>query len=122
MKQKGSGRIAIFALWESVKIGLSSLIAYKMRAALTILGVVMGIMTVTGVSAIIAGLNSSLSSQLEQLGSAFILVRPQQPGENISSEERRRRRLLTEDEVKACLLYTSPSPRDRTRSRMPSSA
>ena len=25
-------------------------------------------------------------------------------------------------EVKRCLLYTSPSPRDRTRSRMPSSA
>ena len=24
--------------------------------------------------------------------------------------------------VKRCLLYTSPSPRDRTRSRMPSSA
>ena len=26
------------------------------------------------------------------------------------------------DEIYACLLYTSPSPRDRTRSRMPSSA
>ena len=26
------------------------------------------------------------------------------------------------DEVKACLLYTSPSPRDATLSRMPSSA
>ena len=26
------------------------------------------------------------------------------------------------DQSKACLLYTSPSPRDRTRSRMPSSA
>ena len=26
------------------------------------------------------------------------------------------------DLIKACLLYTSPSPRDRTRSRMPSSA
>ena len=25
-------------------------------------------------------------------------------------------------EYKSCLLYTSPSPRDRTRSRMPSSA
>ena len=24
--------------------------------------------------------------------------------------------------IKTCLLYTSPSPRDRTRSRMPSSA
>ena len=29
-------------------------------------------------------------------------------------------RYLTEEEI--CLLYTSPSPRDRTRSRMPSSA
>ena len=26
------------------------------------------------------------------------------------------------DKAKICLLYTSPSPRDRTRSRMPSSA
>ena len=29
---------------------------------------------------------------------------------------------LNFDENKVCLLYTSPSPRDRTRSRMPSSA
>ena len=28
----------------------------------------------------------------------------------------------TVDELRNCLLYTSPSPRDRTRSRMPSSA
>ena len=27
-----------------------------------------------------------------------------------------------QDHVEVCLLYTSPSPRDRTRSRMPSSA
>jgi len=26
------------------------------------------------------------------------------------------------DQLSTCLLYTSPSPRDRTRSRMPSSA
>ena len=26
------------------------------------------------------------------------------------------------DQIYSCLLYTSPSPRDRTRSRMPSSA
>ena len=30
--------------------------------------------------------------------------------------------MLVGSEVKSCLLYTSPSPRDRTRSRMPSSA
>ena len=29
---------------------------------------------------------------------------------------------LAFDTIYACLLYTSPSPRDRTRSRMPSSA
>jgi len=29
---------------------------------------------------------------------------------------------LAAAEAKSCLLYTSPSPRDRTRSRMPSSA
>ena len=33
-----------------------------------------------------------------------------------------RRAELGHTELKACLLYTSPSPRDRTRSRMPSSA
>ena len=30
--------------------------------------------------------------------------------------------VLTNGEHEGCLLYTSPSPRDRTRSRMPSSA
>ena len=32
------------------------------------------------------------------------------------------RHRLDDEQVHACLLYTSPSPRDRTRSRMPSSA
>ena len=31
-------------------------------------------------------------------------------------------RKMAEDAINTCLLYTSPSPRDRTRSRMPSSA
>ena len=30
--------------------------------------------------------------------------------------------MLVRRDVMSCLLYTSPSPRDRTRSRMPSSA
>ena len=40
--------------------------------------------------------------------------------ENLVSSARRR--MLINGESKTCLLYTSPSPRDRTRSRMPSSA
>jgi putative ABC transport system permease protein len=101
MDRPGSFRAALFGFFEAIKMGLSSLVSYKMRAALTILGVVMGIMTVSVVSSIIAGLNNSLSSQLNKLGSAFILIRPIQPGDNPPPEERRRRKLLTDDEVKA---------------------
>ena len=36
--------------------------------------------------------------------------------------ERFGQRKVIRDGNKGCLLYTSPSPRDRTRSRMPSSA
>ena len=39
---------------------------------------------------------------------------------NIGPERARRDRLA--NWALGCLLYTSPSPRDRTRSRMPSSA
>ena len=40
------------------------------------------------------------------------------------SRERERQEAIRQDlaRLHACLLYTSPSPRDRTRSRMPSSA
>ena len=31
-------------------------------------------------------------------------------------------RLIVREEIKSCLLYTSPSPRDLSTSRMPSSA
>ena len=66
----------------------------------------------------------------------FILDRPQM-GENIGAAARvmgnfglTRLRLVAPRDgwpnetaiTMACLLYTSPSPRDRTRSRMPSSA
>ena len=39
-----------------------------------------------------------------------------------AEEERLAERLVIQEEHWTCLLYTSPSPRDRTRSRMPSSA
>ena len=42
-------------------------------------------------------------------------------GDQIKLKQGERHRLIGLDEY-CCLLYTSPSPRDRTRSRMPSSA
>jgi putative ABC transport system permease protein len=89
----------LFAMREAVGMGFSALRAYKMRAGLTVLGVVMGIMTVTGMSSIVAGLNASMARQIEALGSSLILVRPSAPGENLTPEEWRRRKGLTKDEV-----------------------
>jgi len=63
--------------------------------------VVMGIMTVTGMSAIVAGLNASMAKQIESLGASVVLVRPQSPGENVPAEEARKRQALTKDEVAA---------------------
>jgi putative ABC transport system permease protein len=99
------------AMWEAIGMGLAAIRAYKLRAGLTILGVVMGIMTVTGMSSIVAGLNKSMATQIQNLGSAVVFVRPWGPGENLTSEERRRRRGLSENEVKA-LIEHCPSVKE----------
>jgi putative ABC transport system permease protein len=94
-------RPLLMAVGEAVSIGLQGIRAYKMRAFLTILGVVMGIMTVTGMSSIVAGLNASMAKQIATLGSSTIFIRPQAPGENVDDDEWRRRKGLTMDEVDA---------------------
>jgi len=91
----------LFGIREAMGIGFAALRAYKMRAALTILGVVMGITTVTGMSSIVAGLNRSMATQIEGFGSAVIFVRPWGPTEHLTAEQRRRRRGLTEREIEA---------------------
>ncbi len=91
----------LLAVGEAIGMGLAGIRAYKMRAFLTILGVVMGIMTVTGMSSIVAGLNSSMARQLATLGSSTIFIRPHGPGEHVDDDEWRRRKGLTMDEVAA---------------------
>jgi hypothetical protein len=91
----------LLGVGEAIGIGLQGIRAYKMRAFLTILGVVMGIMTVTGMSSIVAGLNASMAKQIESLGSSVIFIRPFGPGENLTGEQRRRRKGLTLPEVEA---------------------
>ena len=45
------------------------------------------------------------------------------PVDNLPRSQSNRKNIdIVGDQYKSCLLYTSPSPRDRTRSRMPSSA
>ena len=53
---------------------------------------------------------------------ALAHLHPQHLGATVLAALRDRNDLDTADVDDICLLYTSPSPRDRTRSRMPSSA
>jgi len=91
----------LFGIWEAMGMGLQGIRAYKMRAFLTILGVVMGILTVTGMSSILAGLNANVAQSVAKLGSSTIFIRPFAPGERIDDEEWRRRKAITLDEVEA---------------------
>jgi len=91
----------LFGIREAMGMGFAALRAYKMRASLTILGVVMGITTVTGMSSIVAGLNRSMAAQIEGFGSAVIFIRPWGPAENLTAEQRRRRKGLSHREIDA---------------------
>src|SRR5919199_5624459 len=66
----------LLALGEGVGIALDSLRANKVRAALTILGIAVGVFVVVVISAAIHGINASVAKDFESTGpSTFFLVR-----------------------------------------------
>ena len=70
---------------EGVGIALESLRAHKARAALTILGVAIGVMVVMVIGAIISGFNKGIADMLEQSGpKTFWVGRFFQGGVNVS--------------------------------------
>jgi putative ABC transport system permease protein len=59
---------------ETVTMALDTLRANKLRSGLTILGIVIGVMTVIVISSVINGLNSSVSGLVESLGTNVMWV------------------------------------------------
>jgi putative ABC transport system permease protein len=59
---------------ETVVMALDTLRANKLRSGLTILGIVIGVMTVIIISSVINGLNSNVSGLVESLGTNVIWV------------------------------------------------
>ncbi len=97
-------------IFEGVGIALASLKANKGRAALTILGIAIGVMVVMVIAAMITGINHGISAQLESLGPrTFFVFREFQPGIQVDDGSRRRKRPppLTVEEAER--LTTLPS-------------
>ncbi len=72
-------------VFEGIGIALDSLRANKVRAALTILGVAIGVMVVIAMASAITGINRSVAAQIETLGpKTFFVFRFFQAGLNVS--------------------------------------
>jgi putative ABC transport system permease protein len=85
---------------EIFQMAFDSLRANKLRSFLTLLGIVIGVMTVIGMVSIIQGLNKSILSDLESVGSDIIGINKYEPGiqtGNRSEEERQRKDLTFDD-------------------------
>lgn len=61
-------------LWEVLVIALDTLRANKLRSALTILGVVIGVMSIVAMTALIKGFGDSLENQIRAFGSNTVFV------------------------------------------------
>jgi putative ABC transport system permease protein len=84
---------------EILLLALDSLRKNTLRSFLTVLGVVIGVATVIGMSSIISGLNDSIASQIEDLGSNLIFVQriPPTIGGRLPPEVVNRKKLTMED-------------------------
>jgi putative ABC transport system permease protein len=59
---------------ESVRMALDTVRANKLRSSLTILGIVIGVMTVITISSIISGLNNNVQNWVNSLGSNVLWI------------------------------------------------
>lgn len=106
-------------LFEGVGISLASLRGNKVRAALTILGVAIGVMVVMIMAAMISGINRSVASTFEQIAPrTFLVWRFFQAGVNISDgsdENSPWRRNPPISDIEADRIAALPSVRYATR-------
>jgi putative ABC transport system permease protein len=110
-------------IYENLKMALDTLWQHKLRSFLTILGVVIGTMTVIVIAAFVSGIDARVSKEIESFGTNSIYAYRFDPGFNFNptAEERMRKPLSYEDALAIqaecpSLTYVAPfmSPVDFT--------
>jgi putative ABC transport system permease protein len=87
---------------EIFRMAVDSLRSHKLRSFLTVLGIIIGVMTVIGMVSVIQGLNKSFMRELQSVGSDIIAVMKYEPAQmGRPSEEIRTRKDLSLDDAKA---------------------
>jgi putative ABC transport system permease protein len=86
---------------ETLALALDSLVKNKLRSLLTVLGIVIGVTTVIGMSSIISGLNNFIVSQIEGIGSNVIFVGRTGPMTGRPTPEILNRKFLTVEDAEA---------------------
>jgi putative ABC transport system permease protein len=86
---------------ENVWMAFDTLLQHKLRSFLTILGVVVGTMTVIVIAAFVSGIDSRVEKEIESFGTNSIYIFKFEPGFNFnpSAEERMRKPISGEDAV-----------------------
>jgi putative ABC transport system permease protein len=82
-------------LLQSIRLALTSLGQHRLRASLTALGIVFGVMAVVAVVAIVQGVFDVYRAQLNGLGAGFIIA---SPGNSKAMDRVRRQAKLTPDD------------------------
>jgi putative ABC transport system permease protein len=95
---------------EIFMMALDSIKLNKLRSSLTILGIVIGVLTIVGMVAVIEGINASFAKQMEAMGSNVLFVSRFEPGIHLGrmpDEMRRRKKIEFADA--AALEQSCPS-------------
>jgi len=88
-----------------IRTSLANFRSHKMRAFLTVLGIVIGVMTVISILSLIQGMNASVEKQIQSLGSNTIMLQKAAWGMGrLDVEEISKRKDLTLDDADAIAL------------------
>ena len=100
MKVKDEVGRSGFQIGENARMALTTLRDHKLRSALTIVGVVIGITSIIAVASILVGLDADMRGFLNDFGADTLFIFKFEPGIHIgrlSTEERTRKSLTLED-------------------------